>query len=101
MPKKINLGASVDKLRSILSKIAIYRYVLFIIAVAVIYGYTIVHINSFDSAVPSQAVISQQSKAIPTPQIDKTAAQQLESLQNNNVSVQVLFEQARNNPFQE
>ena len=77
-----------------------YLWLVFLILIVVIYGYVLLKINGFLSATPSPSTISQNLKASATPVINQNVVNELNNLQNNSVSVQALFNQARSNPFQ-
>ena len=101
--KKVKLEPRqiLDKLISSFRKLLPYSLFIFAVFVALLYGFVLLKINSFKSAAPSSDAVSSQVQAAQTPRIDPTVVQQLQSLQNNSVSVQALFNQARSNPFQE
>src|SRR5437762_7642909 len=68
---------------------------------ALVYGFVIVRINSLSDAQVSDADVAAQVNASPVPRIDAGAIKQLQSLNDNSVNVQSLFQQGRTNPFQE
>lgn len=74
-----------------------YRMLAFFVIVAGLCGYLLYTINQAMNVAPAsnQAVTAQA-----TPHIDPAVVKQLQSLQDNSVSVQALFNQARENPFQ-
>jgi hypothetical protein len=78
-----------------------YRVLIFVVIVGLIYGYIVLQISSLSNIEPSEASISAEYKAFKSPSIDKTVIEQLRSLKDNSVSVQALFDNNRNNPFQE
>lgn len=78
-----------------------YRVLVFVVGMAAVYGYVIFTINSLSSAQPSETSVTSEVTAIRIPKIDKSVIKQLEDLRDNSVSVQTLFEQARDNPFNE
>jgi hypothetical protein len=86
------------KLHKILAPVVRYRVLLFILLVAGLYGYLVLQINQASSVQPSE---NQEVVAVHhTPRIDPSLVQQLQQLQDNSVSVQTLFNEARTNPFQ-
>lgn len=97
--KQLNLGALSTSLNSVGRKAWTYRVFIFFLLVAVFYGYILWRINVYSNAPPSQSEKSAQ--ATPQPHVDKETVQKLQSLQDNSVSVQSLFDDARQNPFQE
>jgi Flp pilus assembly protein CpaB len=86
---------------SVLRQLNRYKVVLFLAIVAGVYGYILLQINSLSNAQPSAEQVSSQASPIKPAHIDKTVVAQLKRLQDNSVSVQALFDTARNNPFQE
>jgi hypothetical protein len=77
------------------------KHVIFaaILLVLLVYVLVVFRINSLANAEPGpdqQVIISNA-----TPKIDPNAIKQIQALEQNNTQVHALFEQARNNPFQE
>lgn len=77
-----------------------YASISFFLLIACVYGFVIMRINTLSNIQPSQSDIDAQSKSTAIPRVDPKVAEQLESLEDNSVNVQTLFDQARNNPFQ-
>ncbi len=64
-----------------------------------LYSLLIVKINNLGQVLPSTTQ-TQTTSTVATPEhINQSVISQLQQLQNNNVTVQALFEQARSNPF--
>jgi len=91
----------IEKLAGLLQKARRYSFATFIAFVVLIYGFLLFRIHSLGTAQPSNDAVSSQVKAAHIPRIDQSVVQQLQSLQDNSVSVQALFDQARSNPFQQ
>ena len=89
----------IAKLSGYLAKARTYSFVLFLIFVVSIYGIVMIKINHLMTAEPSEDAIASQVKAAKVPYFDKAVIKQLQSLQDNSVSVKALFEDTRNNPF--
>lgn len=104
MSKSKKNQVSLKELRPLVGKAVIllsrYTAILFFLLVAAVYGFVIMQINTLANVQPSQSDIDAQSKTAPVPRVDPKIAEQLESLEDNSVNVQTLFDQARNNPFQ-
>ena len=97
---KPGIKASLGKATVYLVKIRPYLLLGFIVFVVLIYGFLVLRINTLSGEQPSENDVAAQVKAAKVPHIDETVVKQLESLQDNSVSVKTLFEEARNNPFQ-
>jgi hypothetical protein len=89
-----------QSLRRTVKVLSRYSAILFFLLISSVYGFVIFRINTFVSAQPSQSDIDAQSTTTTIPRVDPKIAEQLQSLEDNSVNVQTLFDQARNNPFQ-
>ena len=96
---QLNLKNIGEQLSGVLRKIGAYRAFIFFLLVASLYGFILWRINVYSNAAPDQN--SETAQVAAQPHIDPATVQKLESLQNNSVSVQALFNEARQNPFQE
>ena len=74
-----------------------YRALLFFVALSIVYGYVITRINAFNNVAPSTADQTTAKQVHVDPQV----ISKIKQLQDNSVSVQALFNDARNNPFSE
>lgn len=79
------------------------RYIvfIFIITVLMVYGYLVFHINTLATQEPDESAITERLKTVQRPKIDQDALNKIQQLQDQNVQVQTLFQQARDNPFAE
>jgi hypothetical protein len=98
--KKLDLKALQAKADLWLRRARRFSLLLFIGFIAILYGFVLLRINSLSNVQPSPESVTSQVKAAGVPHIDESVVQQLESLHNNSVNVQALFNDARNNPFQ-
>jgi hypothetical protein len=99
--KNLDLHQLLDKLSNALETAKRYAPLLFCIFVALIYIFVVYRVQVLNSAEPDQADITTQSRTAQVPHIDPKVLSQLQSLQDNSVSVQTLFNEARANPFGE
>lgn len=74
--------------------------ILFILVAAGLYGFLLVRIATLSNIQPDASSVSSEVSKL-SPHIDQKSAAQLQSLEDNSVNVQTLFNQARNNPFGE
>ena len=96
----INLKSLPILLDAIVAFVSRYAIILFFVLLVAIYGFVLLKINSLSNAQPSGTAVTSQAKTVAIPQIDPTVVKQIQNLQDNSVSVQALFNQARTNPFQ-
>ena len=90
-----------EKLNDFLPRIKRYLPVLFVVLLLAIYGFLAYRVNLLNDAAPSSSDVASKSKTTQVPHIDPKVIAQLQNLQDNSVSVKALFDQARDNPFQE
>jgi len=67
----------------------------------ILYGFFVFHINQLSSREPTDAQISSELKTVPRPKVDQQTLLRIQQLQDQNVQVKALFDQARQNPFSE
>ncbi len=77
-----------------------YFWLVLLFFFIILYGYTILQINSFTEVKPTPTQVSNNLKTTTLPAINQNVVSKLEQLKNNSVNVQALFNKARSNPFQ-
>ena len=87
------------QLRSAAHAASAYKAFIFFLVVAAFYGFIVWRINVFSNTPASTSEENAQSAA--QPHIDPATVAKIQSLQDNSVNVQSLFDAARQNPFQE
>ena len=102
--KKSN-DLSADSLKKALKKFSrflnAYRGFLFFLIVAGLYGFILWRINVLVVATPTDAEMQSAAEQNKTPHVNEAIVKKMQSLKDNSVNVQTLFESARNNPFSE
>ena len=78
-----------------------YVSVLVFLLFAGAYGFLVLQINTLSNPVVDESAVTAGAQASPAPRIDAEAIKQLQSLKDNSVNVQTLFQPVRGNPFQE
>lgn len=101
MKSSISLSSIRKSFRDFTHKVGVYKAFSFFLMLAVLYGFIVWRINVLSNAPPSSADLSSASQGASQPQIDQATVGKIQSLQDNSVNVQSLFDQARQNPFQE
>lgn len=74
---------------------------IFIILFAAMYGYVIYAATQNASREPKQADILEGYETVARPKLDEDVANQLLDLEEQNIEIKALFDEARNNPFVE
>lgn len=78
-----------------------YALVMFLVTMLAVYGFLLWRISYLSSLEPSEAEVTAQLKTAGVPKIDPEVVKKMQELKDNSVNVQTLFDQARDNPFQE
>ena len=78
-----------------------YAVFIFVIVVLLIYSYLVFYIGGLSSQEPDEAAIAERLKTVQRPKIDEDALTKIQQLEDQNIQVQTLFQQARDNPFVE
>lgn len=76
------------------------RFIFFIVLLLAC-SFLLFQINRFANLAPTDDEVTEKLTTVKRPQIDKDSVDKLEALQDQNIQVQSLFQQARNNPFSE
>jgi hypothetical protein len=101
------MSASIDTeqlhkhLNKLMTSLMRHVVILFFLILTGLYGFLVWRINILSSAQPSQDDISSAAQNVPKPKISVEVVRKLQGLQDNSVRVQAIFNDARQNPFQE
>lgn len=99
----MNTNLDLKSLRPAVKKIRqkVYRHITFAAVIMILLAYllVVVRISQLSSAEPSDD--GSPTAASTIPKINKEAIKQIQELEQNSPEVRSLFNQARNNPFQE
>lgn len=96
---KQSLTLQLAKVSEVAKKYAAFSFVVVFLC---IYVFLVQHIGKLiNSDVPPQTVTETSTKPISRLQFDKNAVDQMKQLEAQNIEVQTLFNQARQNPFTE
>jgi Na+/H+ antiporter NhaC len=78
-----------------------YIVIIFIVAVSGLYAFLIIRTNQLAQSEPDDTAVTEKLQATARPKIDEETAQKLEQLEDQNIQIQSLFNEARSNPFSE
>lgn len=88
-----------SQLQQFLKQILHFRVPLFLLLVAIVYGFVVWRVDTLRNAPPPASAVA--SKLQTSTHIDQATVNKIKQLQDNSVNVQALFNKARQNPFQE
>lgn len=90
-----------DQLANYLHVLHRYTALILLIFLCSIYGFLSWRIAALTQAAPDPAAVSAELQTVGIPKVDEDVVTKMEQLEDNSVSVQTLFDEARSNPFQE
>lgn len=89
------------KALELIDKLKEYVFFICILLVLLAYGYLVLQIRGYVVAEPSQQAVTEKLSELNIPKIDDQVIEKVKQLENSNVEVKALFDEARDNPFQE
>ena len=92
---------SIKNTQPIIDFVKRYRFILFFVLFAGLYLYLMFTINQLTTATPSQSEVDSELKTVKRLRVDEDAVDSMLRLEEENIEVKGLFEEARNNPFAE
>lgn len=97
----INISAISTKLKSTGKRLTKYAGFIAVLLVLGAYGFIVYRIGTLTSHEPEDDVVAERLKNLKKPSIDQATIDKIEQLEDSNVQVKSLFDQARDNPFQD
>lgn len=98
---KLDINTIKKKLFSYIPVAKKYAVLIFVLTALCVLGYLVFNIRILANKEPSESAIDEKVNENKPVNIDESAVKQIEKLQSANVEVKSLFEQSRDNPFQE
>lgn len=74
---------------------------LYVLIVLVAYTFLVVRINILNRSEPTDEAVAEKLQSVQRPKLEPELLKKIQDLQDQNVEVQSLFKQARDNPFSE
>lgn len=90
-----------DQLRELPGQILRVKKILFLALVVIVYVFVVWRFTVLRAAEPTEKAVASHQATQKLPTIDPATVKKIQQLQNNSVSVQALFNQARQDPFNE
>ena len=98
---KTTIKALLSRLQPAIAWFKRYAAFLAVVAFLMTYLFLVYRVNQLVQSEPSASANNEGYKTIQRLKIDEAAVDKIEQLQQQNVQVQTLFKQARDNPFNE
>lgn len=97
----LNIKTILEKFVTIFMSIAGHIKIVFAVILVMVYGFLVLRIGLLSRAEPNIDAVDEALLEIKRPRIDKDAVAKIYELRDQNIQVQTLFQQARENPFTE
>lgn len=97
----LNIKTITDKIMPALMAFAKHIKVIFAVVLVLVFGFLVARIGLLSRSEPSVEAVDKAVLEIKRPRIDKDAVAKIYELRDQNIQVQTLFQQARENPFSE
>jgi hypothetical protein len=88
------------KLIGLLKKLTKYASFIVFVLVLLAYSFVVFRIRILTSHEPDDEVVTERLRTLNRPKLDQDTVNKIQQLQDTNVQVKTLFDQARDNPFQ-
>jgi len=98
---KIDIKKYLAQLSSLANKGKKYLGFMFVLVLLGLSGFLVFRINQLSHLEPSEDAVDEKLNASQRPKFDQATLDKIQQLQDQNVQVQSLFQQARDNPFSE
>lgn len=96
----MNIKTYTAKLIPVKQFIVRYAVLLFIVAVVAIFSFMTLGIAHFSDRAPTQLQIDEKKLSVKVVKLDEASINKIKELQNQNISIESLFDNGRANPFE-
>jgi hypothetical protein len=96
----MKLDFILNKLSTVKDFIARYAVILFIVFVALVFGFLTLRIANYSNHEPTEVQIEETLSSIKTVKLDEESIEKIEELQDRNINLESLFNNGRANPFE-
>lgn len=98
---KLELKDIPAKFSSVFAKLKRYMVFIFIVGFLGVYGFLVLRISSLSQIEPDESAVNEKVNSVKRPRIDQATLDKIQQLRSENIEVKSLFDQARDNPFNE
>ena len=87
-----------NKFKKSVTRNSFFIYILIVLAA---YTFLVIRINLLNRSEPTDEAVAEKLQSVQRPKLEPELLKKIQDLQDQNVEVQSLFKQARDNPFSE
>ncbi len=99
--KSLDLKNPISKIVPLLRTVRQYLSLILIVTFVGAYSFLVYRINMLARSEPAEDAVAEKLQSVKQPKIDQSAVEKINQLQDQNIEVKALFDQARQNPFTE
>lgn len=99
--KNISKKLILSKISALLDFALHYYAIAFFVIISCVFGFMVLRINQLANIEPTDQAYSDKLTEVKRPRVDDKVVKVLKNLEDNNIEVQSVFKQARDNPFNE
>lgn len=99
MSKNIEVKQITIALKRAFEKLLSYSGFLFVVTILLIYSFLVLRISILSDPKPDENAVAEQMNNVKRLKVDQNSIDRIEQLEDQNIGVQSLFEEARDNPF--
>lgn len=97
----MNINSIITRIQPVAAYIKRYRVIMFALFFLAMYTYLIVQINTLAQSEPDPAVVAENINTVKRLKVDQSSINKILELEEQNIEVKSLFQDARDNPFTE
>lgn len=94
-------GKLIDQLQTIAALLQRHLVIISIVIFALLCGYLLTQANTHITTRPEASAVAEKAQTVGRPTVDERVVDTIQNLQDRNVQVRTIFEEARENPFTE
>src|SRR4030095_1957018 len=98
---KFDLKDIPKKIMPLLQVVKRYLVPIFLIFFVSVYAFLVFRVSTMARSEPDDDAVAEKLKTVQRPKLDQNAVDKIEELEDTNIQVQTLFNEARQNPFAE
>lgn len=96
----MKLDIIIAKLSIVKDFIARFAVIVFILFVALVFGFLTLNIANYANHEPTEEQIEERLSSLRRVSLDEEAVQKIQELQDQNINLESLFDNGRDNPFE-
>jgi hypothetical protein len=98
---KLDKTLILQKLAIVITFIKRFRFIIVFTVFSLMYGYVMTQVNAINTKVPTEKQIADKATTAPKTKVDPELVDKITSLEEENVQIKTIFNEARKNPFVE